>query len=401
MPIATSATRRITKLVPKRLRELEALVHTGALRSAVALFARNGGALPDWDDRPRRALFIRYDRLGDMVLCTGVLRAIAAAHPALVIDVLTTPANAPALEALPFVRGVILHERRRRRELPSLIRRLRSAGYDAVIDGLIGRPSVNSYTTLLMLATRAPWRIGSAGRPHDFVYNVPVPPPATCYAEHHVDHLARLARPFGLGAGDADWRPTLVLAEDERDVADGAWCQTAGDGARVLVNLSSGDPCRRWPDDRFDVVLDALRQRLPDAQIIVTALAAERPSAESAAGHVGGRAMTPTVRELFALIAESDFVITPDTAVTHIASAFARPTLALMRRRKEFAMWVPYHTSGVNAFGRTTESLEGLSATAVVAALERYLESPAAEPVLRAERQHATSAAQHGPTHRF
>ena len=361
---------RLTRFVPSPLRNLERVTRAMMLRTAVSLLGGDGGPLPDWDARRYRVLFIRYDRLGDMVMCTGVLRAIAKAHPGFIIDVLTTPSNAPALANLPFINSVIPHERGKHRGYLSIARQLAQAGYDAVIDGLVWRPSVNSYTMRLMIASRARWRIGSAGRPNDFIYNVCVAPPSSRYAEHHVDHLARLARPFGLGPDDADWRPRLVLSEDEKRSAAAAWRATKAAGLRVLVNLSAGHPERRWPDDRFAVLLASVQRRLPNASIVVIALPEERASAEKLAASVNGVPCVPSVRELFALVSCADLVISPDTAVTHVASAFERPTLAMLRRRAEYQIWVPYRTAGRNVFGDDEATLEGLPTERVVAAFE-------------------------------
>jgi ADP-heptose:LPS heptosyltransferase len=366
--------RTLTGFVPQKLRALEAAVHSAWLRGLVALFARDDGMLPDWDTHPDRILFIRYDRVGDMVLCTGVLRALVEAYPRMVIDVLTTPANAPVLAHLPFVADVIVHERRRWREYPALFARLAARRYDAVIDGLVLRPSVNSYTTTLMLASRARWRVGSAGRPHDRVYNVPARPPGDIHREHHIDHLARLAEPFGIRPADADWGPTLVVTTTEREDAEARWRSVAGLGPRILVNISAGQTCRRWPDQHFAVVLAELRARLPEARILIVALEQDVASANSLATLVDGMAIVPRLRELFALVAASDLVVTPDTGVTHIASAFARPTLALLRRRAEYEMWAPYHTPSVSVFGPTETSLADLPPSAVVDVLDEVVE---------------------------
>ncbi len=363
----------LTRFVPRGLRGLEAAVHAAWLRGVVKLFAHDGGPLPGWDSHPERLLFIRYDRVGDMVLCTGVLRAIARAYPGMLIDVLTTPGNAAVLSHLPFVDQVIVHERRRWRDYPALFARLAERRYDVAVDGLVLRPSVNSYTTLLMLASRARWRIGSAGRPHDHIYNVRVAPPLDVHREHHVDHLARLAGPLGLDVHDADWRPTLAVTTLERNAAQARWRSVAGFAPRILVNISAGQACRRWPDDHFAVVLRELRLRAPEARLVVAALEGDFQSASYLAGSVGGMAIAPTLRELFALVAEADLVITPDTGVTHIAAAFARPTLALLRRRTEYEMWVPYRAPSVNVFGPTEESLTDLPASDVVDALDEAL----------------------------
>jgi ADP-heptose:LPS heptosyltransferase len=84
--------------------------------------------------------------------------------------------------------------------------------------------------------------------------------------------------------------------------------------------------------------------------------------------------MMPTVRELFALVASADLVITPDTAVSHIAAAFGRPTLTLLRRRAEYHIWIPYRTPGRNVFGDAEETIDALPAERAIAALDDLLE---------------------------
>lgn len=377
MPSAVAVTRMphsLTPLIPRAVRRIEPALRARWLRFALATMAGDGGALPDWSAQPYNLLFIRYDKLGDMIMCSGILREIARAHPSMAIDVLTTPPNAAALENLPFVRDVIVHERGKKPGLLALARRLKRSCYDVVIDGLVWRPSVSSYTTKLMIASRARWRIGSAGRPNEFVYNVPVTPPATRYSEHHVDHLARLASPFGLGAADGDWRPVIALTTSERRAAEFRWRSIDATGPRVLVNLSAGHPERRWPDDRFARLLVHLRRRVPNAGVVVVGLAAEQASVEGLAALVRGTPVIPTVRELFALVGTADLVVTPDTAVAHVASAFVRPTLALLRRRAEYHIWVPYRTPGRNVFGDEELTLEGLPADRVIAALDSFID---------------------------
>ena len=363
---------RLTRLLPTPIRRIEPALRASGLRLALRILGGEGGPVPNWNERPYNLLFIRYDKLGDMIMCSGVLREIVRAHPSISVDVLTTPANKPALEHLGFVREVILHERGKGPGLLSVARRLEAGRYDVVVDGLVWRPSVSTYTSKLLLASRARWRIGSAGRPNDFMYNVPVTPPATRWSEHHVDHLARLASPFGIG-GTVECRPEIALTRSECAAAEWRWDAAPGSGARVLVNISAGHVERRWSDDRFAQLLAHLRRRVPNARIGVVALASERASAERLAAIVHGVAMIPTVRELFALVASADLVITPDTAVSHAASAFVRPTLTLLRRHAEYHIWVPYRTPGRNVFGDAEESLAGLPVERVIAGLDDLL----------------------------
>ena len=59
---------------------------------------------PQWDGRPWSVLFMRTQGIGDLILATGVLRAIAGSHPTIALDVLTTRAAAPVLDHHPSVR---------------------------------------------------------------------------------------------------------------------------------------------------------------------------------------------------------------------------------------------------------------------------------------------------------
>jgi ADP-heptose:LPS heptosyltransferase len=200
-----------------------------------------------------------------------------------------------------------------------------------------------------------------------------------------VDHLARLASPFGLGAADGDWRPVIALTTSERSAAEFRWRAIDAEGPRILVNLSAGHPERRWPDDRFSRLLVHLRRRVPNAAIVVLGLAAERSSVERLAALAHATPVIPGVRELFALVASADLVVTPDTAVAHVASAFALPTLTLLRRRAEYHIWVPYRTPGRNVFGDEELTIEGLPVERVIAALDSFVDEfvPDARDIVR------------------
>src|SRR5947199_6632832 len=97
---------------------------------------------PDWSSGRKRLLFLRHDRIGDMVVSTAAMRAIAESHPGIELDVLASPSNAAVIEGAPYVRNVIVFDRRDPKSFASTARRLRSEGYDAVIDCMVTAPSV-------------------------------------------------------------------------------------------------------------------------------------------------------------------------------------------------------------------------------------------------------------------
>lgn len=340
---------------------------------------------PDWDARAHRVLYVRHDGIGDMIMATGTLRAIVEAHRGITLDVLTHPANALAIERAPYIRDVIPFRTGRRSTYPGyVLSHVRRARYDAVIDGmmrrrvdgLVQRPAVRSSTIMLMLASGAPYRIGMAGRTNDFIYTLPVTPPAE-QSVHHVEYSAALASPFGVHPASADLRPTLYLGLEEVAAAEARWAgtDTRADRTRpplrLLVNISSAAETRRWP---FESYVRAVRQAVgddPRTHVMVIGAPDDGESVARIAAHLGAEGHVPGLREAFALVGAADLVFTPETSIGHAAAAVGTPVVALVPRGHE--MLVPFHARGRILFGEDG-TIASVSAERAAAAIDEMVD---------------------------
>lgn len=355
-----------------RLRRLEQWWRRLWIRILVGAMRRSTGARPAWGSRPFRVLFLRHDRAGDMIVSTGVMRAIARSYPTITMDVLASPANAAILEANDYVNDVIVFDKKRLANYLPTARRLRGARYDAVIDCMVTAPSVT--TLLLMLASGATYRIGIAGRGNDAAFNILVPVEAADDA-HMVDRIADLALAFDVTLDTAARRPVLDISATERTWADGIW--DARPGHRVLINISAGTSERVWPDANYVAVMHHLAEREPATVFRVIAAPSDLARGERIARAGGGSyAPTPTIRDALALVATADFVLTPDTSIAHAASAFQRPAVALYVSGKS-ERWGLYGTNGRN-IEHTEPTLETLPVERVTAAIDSVLATPLA-----------------------
>jgi len=329
----------------------------------VRLMRRADDSRPNWDARPVRVLFLRHDRLGDMIVSTGVMRAIARSHATISLDVLASPLNAGILDGADYVGDVIVFDKKKLSSYLPTARRLRRARYDAVIDCMVTAPSVT--TLLLILASGARYRVGIAGRGNDSAFNVLVPSESKP-GSHMIDRLAALARPFRAELSEAERRPVLEISADERARAESAWGPPSGE--RVLVNISAGTSERRWPEDSYVTVIQHILRRSP-AVVRVIASPAEADRAERIVREGGGSyAKTTSVRDALALVATADFVFTPDTSIVHAVSAFKKPAVAIYGKGKR-SDWDLYGTPGVSV-EHTEWELEGLSVDRVLAAID-------------------------------
>ncbi|MEP6691162.1 MAG: glycosyltransferase family 9 protein [Gemmatimonadaceae bacterium] len=353
---------------------LKALEHSWKRVSMRALAATvrtpPRGAAPDWDARPWRVLYIRYGRIGDMIMSTGVLRAIADSHTTIWLDVIASPANITVLDGIPFVRDVIPFDRHDWRSFPRVWRRLRRARYDVVIDPMVLTPSVT--TLLLLAASGAPYRIGIGGRSNDFIYSMPVQ--ARDASAHHIEQEAVTATPFGVPIEGTDWRPELVLTTDERARAELVWRAGGGAGVetpRLLANISASLAHRAWPDDRYSTALRHVRARWPQVRVIVVSAPhdADRAVRIATASDVQ-YVPTPKLRDALALVGTASAVFTPDTSIAHAASAFRKPAIVMLVRGS--SIFSPYRNAGHAVYSQGG-LLTSLGAGPVIHALDAVM----------------------------
>ena len=262
------------------------------------------------------SLVIQTAFLGDVVLTTPLLAALAARHGP--VDVVTTPLAAPLLETHPAVRQVIPYDKRGRDRGWTGIRRmgaqLRAERYERAY-----LPHGSLRTAALALVARIPSRIGFAGA-WSFLYTEHRRKPRT---GHETDRLLALANE----AADV-YRPQLrPTAEDER-AAD-----AAAQIDETFVALAPGSiwGSKRWP--YFEALAARLSERCAvvvvggadDVQLGERIVQAVRPSGRPAVNACGKL----TLRQSAALIGRAAVLVTNDSAPLHLATAMGTPVIAL------------------------------------------------------------------------
>ena len=283
---------------------------------------RADGQVVRRSEGPSGTLVIQTAFLGDVVLSTPLLAALAGRHGP--VDVVTTPAAAVLLETHPAVGTVIRYDKRGAdrglRGLWRLGRRLRARRYARAY-----LPHRSWRSAALALLAGAAERIGFADSPATATYTRRVRRPAT---GHEVERLLALAQP---DAGrDADSPPVppvhLALTADDRAAAD-AWLRERHVGAG-FVALAPGSiwGTKRWAGyPELAAALDAPVVVLggrDDAALADQVVAAAPGRAYSAAGTLG-------LRTSAALIARAGVLVTNDSAPLHLATAVGTPVVAI------------------------------------------------------------------------
>jgi ADP-heptose:LPS heptosyltransferase len=355
-----------------------------AQRSAAALCpGPRLASPPDWDVRPYRVLLIRTGSMGDTVLMTSLARAIARSHGTIEVDALVRAPFVSVLNGVPYVRQVIPFNctEERRNPGPALMMQLRRQRYDVVIDGMInvdgwGRTGFPTAAIMLLLATGARYRIGQGGMRNSYIMNLPVMVNRTLL---QVERAGAMAEPFGVDLATTDWRPELVLSDGERSGAEARWAgATAQAGTasgtrpfRLLVNITSTEAARRWRDERMVEVIKRVRAKRPGLGALITGLPSEEKRIREMAAAAGVGASIQPMRDALALCAGADALLSPDTGITHVATAFSVPTVVLMQN--DNWMWAPYKIPSRVLIAGDRASLDSISADTVYDALDGLL----------------------------
>jgi ADP-heptose:LPS heptosyltransferase len=282
-------------------------------------------------------VIIRFGALGDMVLTTPLLRALASRHGQPCAVACCGGFVRPLYQGLPWVGEVVSIASRGAPYLLSpdqwrLVRFL-AGQRDAVVYLLEGDGRSASF------ATRA--RITLAGSMRTTVQTV---------NHHQIEGQARVA---GFIAADGAYLPPFVpvpeLAVSAQEQADcRAWITTrlgAGDAGAPVVLLHPGNKktmswrarsgnLKDWPAERWVAVARGVLSALPAARVLVTGTAAESRIAEPIVAACADRRVvsvagaTP-LRRLLALLTLAHSLVSVDTGPAHAAAALACPLVVL------------------------------------------------------------------------
>jgi heptosyltransferase-2 len=267
------------------------------------------------------SLVIQTAFLGDVVLTTPLLAALATRHGA--VDVVTTPTAAPLLETHPAVRRVIPYDKRGAdrgwRGLRALARRLAGEGYDRAY-----LPHRSLRTAMLALLAKIPIRIGFSGG-WSFLYTDAEPRPRE---GPEIDRLLALA-----DEPAAAYPPHLRPTPEDAQVAAQVLA-TAGIGdEQPIVALAPGSiwGSKRWP--YYSELAGLLGKRAAVVALGGSDDIALGVEIVEAVGDAGGRAANAcgvlTLRQSAALIARAAVLVTNDSAPLHLATAVGTPVVAV------------------------------------------------------------------------
>jgi ADP-heptose:LPS heptosyltransferase len=313
-----------------------------------------------------KIIVVQIGRIGDTVLTTAMFRAIAAAVPGAEIHALVSARGWPVLRNNPRIKKVLVY-RKDPFSLLLLLLRLRLACYDWWIDPK-GHPSTES--SFFASAGGARNKVGY-NKPGGGPFTIPLPFNEGNIDLHAVERNMQCCAALGVPP-HADARPELFPLPLLQETIRGRYI--ANGTKTVLVNVSAGDRSRYWTIDKWAEVAGFCLSK--GLRVLVTFPPHDAEMAQRLKALQPGITLfdSITIQDVIALVPLVNLVVTLDTSVVHIASAFNVPQIALFPdvdwNVKKFR---PLSDNSVVIMPENGSSVESVKVQRVVDAVEKML----------------------------
>ena len=277
-------------------------------------------------DRAPGSLFVlRLSALGDVCHMVPVVQTIRLAWPETRLTWCVGALEHRLVGDLPGVEFVVLDKARGAAGLLELRRRLGGRRFDALVHA-----QVSMRANLAALAVRSPVRLGydrdRARDGHGLFVNRRIPPGP---GQHVLDSFFSFARTLGVARRELRW--DIPVPEEAREFARR---HLPGAARYLLISPCSSHSRRNWLPERYAAVADHAQRRHGFTVVLVGGPSpTERAAGDAITRHMATRPLDligrDTIKQLLAMLARAELLITPDSGPMHMATAVGTPVLGL------------------------------------------------------------------------
>ncbi len=326
----------------------------------------------------KKILFFRYDRIGDMIVTTPVFRELKLANPNVDITVLASKVNKDILVNNPYVNAVETNYKNNLFSDLFTLLKLRVKNFDvcvefdhsvvphAIIRLKIIKPKV-------IISVKKDGRYGVKGNEltlYDFYTERPK-------NAHFRDIWLSVLSPFGILAKSKKYE-LFFTKEQEQCAID--YLKGFHNKKIIGINVEGAVAGKRIRFDKLKEICEGLYKGDENIQIIILSQPENlhtiiKQVIDMNLDYVIESYKTNTILDVSALIQQLDLIITPDTSIVHIASAFNKPIVTIHENNLDsYRLWGPTSTMNKTIFAKSEHGLFDYSVDDIVGATLSFLD---------------------------
>jgi ADP-heptose:LPS heptosyltransferase len=273
---------------------------------------------------------LQLGRLGDLILLTAAIGAIKKIFPDSEITVIAGWHNYTVLEQNPNIKNIIIYKKSFLGILKSFFS-IRKEKYDWHIDP---KDHYSTESRIFASIIRANNSVGY-NQPGRKVFDISIPFQEENKNLHYTLRCFNALKPLGINMPDEIPKPELFTSPDS-DKFVSMFMQKLPPKEIISINISASHPRKMWQTEKWVKVINSLHYS--KYNLVLTFAPSEIHQAKEIS------ALCPNINvfqsrnilDVFSIIKNSLLLITPDTAVVHIAAAFNVPLLGLYSGLDDF-----------------------------------------------------------------
>jgi len=309
-------------------------------------------------EKPGSIALMAQERFGDIIMMSPLIRCLHRAYNECRISIISVNKTADYLRFDP----AISHVFKAKHPSAEVKRFLRKQDFDLLVNTK-DHPSV----TFLYLTgkIRARQKIGIGHPQHKGFFDHLLSPPAEASTvQTYLSLLDYLQIPYT----EKDFIPYLPDGPVSDQVKQ--FVRTLPENT-IAVNLSASQTYKEWPYNKWAEFLGNIS--LPVIIIAMPKHMVEKKELESEFSHIIPSPSTGNIFEAGQLIKHSRILLSPDTALVHIASCFNTAVLALYRQPLDLRKFPPF-SSKQQVLMSKDQNIASIPVTDVLDALHKLLD---------------------------
>lgn len=265
-----------------------------------------------------KILFIQLGRIGDMLLLTPLFRAVKEKYPDALIDIIASRRNYNIIINNPNLNDIIIYEKSPVKFL-NTIRKVRKNFYDYYIDP---KDHFSRESKLFAKVIRAGKKIGF--NTHDNrTFDYAIPSDIENIDLHCTRRFFNSLKPLSILNGEKVEKPELFTIPDSDEYVENYLIKQEFKNV-ILVNISATMNSRMFSTSKWISILNECNS---GKNFIVLYAPEENTQAEELKKSLPFLNLFPSrsIQDVVSIVKRADSIITVDTALVHIASAFNIP----------------------------------------------------------------------------
>jgi len=311
--------------------------------------------------KSKKVLILKYDRIGDMIVTTPIFRELKSAYPDISISVLASKVNRDVIRYNPYIDKIYTNYKNRvLNDLPTLLK-LRKKSFDvcielehSVIPHAIFRLKIINPKKIISIHKDGRYGVkGSELQLYDYFTK-----------KDKKNHFGKiwLDTLIFFGITPSSYRYDIFLSNIERDRAK-SFVFSLGNKIKIGINIEGSFPEKSIQKNELKQICSGLFNNYSNIKIVVLT----SPNRVSKTNKIASELdldfvipsyTTKTIIDVAALIEQLDLIISPDTSIVHVASAFDKPVVSIHENNKHsFRLWSPSSTLSKTVFARSNYGL--------------------------------------------